>query len=279
MIVMSETSARAASCNFVHPWTAMSSAMSCASNRTGPAALWGVVDIREQQNSDGCRTCQQQNAHTRQQPATRLLRCSGVSTRPIFHAEFGEYLVSLRTKKEWTQSDAGRYARKENPRITRQVILHLEKGKTRNPKPDVLRVLAKIYDVSYDEIAEKLAEKYSRDLLGQRQRVQRKGNKGAQTPDNLNQTQEEDSDAGLVASSRLLAEHAINQVMEAARAFRKLSDEATSWSTRLEKFASDTLHDDSRVQNPVAGAAPPAHRRTVRTHDRQLDSKRRRGGR
>jgi len=86
----------------------------------------------------------------------RVLGFRSVSQRPIFHAEFGRYVAELRERRGWSQSDAARFGGKKNPALTRQVLLHLEAGKTKDPDPEVLRAVALLYGVSYEQIVSKL---------------------------------------------------------------------------------------------------------------------------
>jgi transcriptional regulator with XRE-family HTH domain len=84
-----------------------------------------------------------------------MLGFAGVPARPIVYKNFGGYLARVRTEHGWTQSDAARKARQR--RIpgspTRQVLLHLEAGKTKNPDPSVLRAISTLYQISYEEVA------------------------------------------------------------------------------------------------------------------------------
>lgn len=102
-----------------------------------------------------------------------MLGFTAVARRPIFHAEFGAYLADLRTQKGWSQSDAARYGGKKSKLLTRQVLLHLEAGKTKDPDPEALRALALLYDVPYEQIVAKLvACRYGiAPLSGSRQSV------------------------------------------------------------------------------------------------------------
>lgn len=96
-----------------------------------------------------------QMAHAVNNPHMTVLGFPSVSKRPIFHAQFGEYLAGLREAKGWNQSDAARFGVKKSKLLTRQVLLHLEAGKTKDPKPDVLRAVALLYGVPYEQIAAK----------------------------------------------------------------------------------------------------------------------------
>jgi transcriptional regulator with XRE-family HTH domain len=111
-----------------------------------------------------------------------VLASAPVSARPIFHADFGRYLAKLREERTgWTQSDAARFGQKQNPVLTRQVLLHLEAGRTKDPEPEVLRALAQLYGVEYSEIAGRfVAQRYGIDI-GHRD-LPRHGRSGESTP-------------------------------------------------------------------------------------------------
>lgn len=73
--------------------------------------------------------------------------------RPVFHESLGQFFVSLRDEKGWTQRQAGALAeRRELPGLTRQVLWRLEAGKTKNPEPGVLRSIAELYEASYEDL-------------------------------------------------------------------------------------------------------------------------------
>jgi transcriptional regulator with XRE-family HTH domain len=79
-----------------------------------------------------------------------------VPNRPVFHEAFGQHLKSLRDAKGWTQSDVERYAIQRKLPVTRQIVLQLEKGKTKHPKPVVIRALGDLYGVPYEDLAARL---------------------------------------------------------------------------------------------------------------------------
>lgn len=158
MTVMSVTPARFANSSFVHPLMAMSSAISCALNRTGDAGLLGAVDIVSRSLRAASSRCQQHNADNVNNFRTAVLGCNPVAGRPVFHKEFGQYLIGLRNACRWSQSDAARFAKQQDLGITRQMILHLEKGKTKDPAPQALRDMAVLYGTPYEMIVWKFIE-------------------------------------------------------------------------------------------------------------------------
>ena len=85
-----------------------------------------------------------------------------MTKRPIYHAEFGRYLVALResnklmTGQPWTQSDAARFAAERGLPLTRLILRGLEEGKTKNPEADVLRAVADLYEVPYTDLVTRL---------------------------------------------------------------------------------------------------------------------------
>lgn len=82
--------------------------------------------------------------------------------RPIFHKQLGRFFEGLRTARGWTQSDAARYAEQRGlTGVSRQVILRLEKGATKNVEPNVLQSLAELYGTDYQRVvSEFLAARY-----------------------------------------------------------------------------------------------------------------------
>jgi transcriptional regulator with XRE-family HTH domain len=140
----------------------MSSAIRCASNRIGAATV-ASVDIVSRSLRQSCSHRQQQNVDVANISTGAVLASGRVAGRPIFHKEFGVFLAKLREEKTgWSQSDAARFGAKHSPLLTRQVILHLEAGKTKDPEPEVLRALATLYGVPYEDIARRfIAQRYS----------------------------------------------------------------------------------------------------------------------
>ena len=73
--------------------------------------------------------------------------------RPIFHPEIGRVFERLRLDRGWRQSQAADIAKRRGlSLITRQVILRLERGQTKNVEPDVLRQIASLYETSYRHV-------------------------------------------------------------------------------------------------------------------------------
>lgn len=82
-----------------------------------------------------------------------------MSARPVYHPGLGEFFKGLREKRGWTHSEAAQFADRRQLRpLSRQVILRLEVGKTKNPEPEVLRSLAALYDVPHEELLAKFWE-------------------------------------------------------------------------------------------------------------------------
>jgi transcriptional regulator with XRE-family HTH domain len=80
--------------------------------------------------------------------------------RPVFDAELGRFFVELRQQRGWTQRQAEDIAarRKLEP-LTRQVLWRLEKGKTKNPEPEVLRAVADLYDLAYQDVVSRFVQR------------------------------------------------------------------------------------------------------------------------
>jgi hypothetical protein len=82
-----------------------------------------------------------------------------VPKRPVFSKELAHFFVSLRDDKGWGQRQAADFARRraengerELKPLTRQVMLKLEAGKTKNVEPAILRAVAALYGKTYEEI-------------------------------------------------------------------------------------------------------------------------------
>lgn len=114
--------------------------------------------------------CQQQNVDNGNYFSRGVLASAQMVGRPIFHKQFGEFLAGLRKRKGWTQSDAARFAEQRHlTALTRQVLLHLEAGKTKDPDPSALRDLAMLYGVAYEDIAgEFVAHRFGVQIAGRR---------------------------------------------------------------------------------------------------------------
>lgn len=76
-----------------------------------------------------------------------------VTKRPIHSKALGEYFVSLRKRKDWTQRQAHEVAGRRDLPITYQALRGLEDGTTKNPDPGLLRAIATLYETSYEEVA------------------------------------------------------------------------------------------------------------------------------
>ncbi len=90
-----------------------------------------------------------------------------MADRPVFHKQIGAFFVGLRSDKKWTQRQAEIFAGQRGlGNLTRQVLWRLEKGKIKNVEPDVLKDVAALYGLSYEEIAARyLKTRYGVDLL------------------------------------------------------------------------------------------------------------------
>jgi transcriptional regulator with XRE-family HTH domain len=92
--------------------------------------------------------------------------------RPVYFPRLGAYLRGLRTAKQhtdprWKQQTFAEQSAKAHGlvRLTRQVILRMEKGQVKDPDPDVLRSFADLYGVPFVMVfAEFIQEKYGVDL-------------------------------------------------------------------------------------------------------------------
>lgn len=74
--------------------------------------------------------------------------------RAVYHPEVGKFFRGLRDKRGWSQRQAVEIARRrEIPSVTRQILIRLERGQTKNPEPEVLRGVAALYEMPYEELA------------------------------------------------------------------------------------------------------------------------------
>lgn len=109
-----------------------------------------------------------------QRPATLqtgpVLASADVAKRPVFYKDLAKFLEDLRTEKGWGQSQAADIAQRRGLTVaTRQKILRLETGKTKNIDPEVLRAVADLYERPYLElVGHVVAERYGIDLASGR---------------------------------------------------------------------------------------------------------------
>jgi transcriptional regulator with XRE-family HTH domain len=61
--------------------------------------------------------------------------------------------MQLRDDRGWNQSEAADMSRRKgHPALTRQVLLRLERGQTKNPEPEVMRAVAALYGLDYADL-------------------------------------------------------------------------------------------------------------------------------
>lgn len=73
--------------------------------------------------------------------------------RPVYLKDLGDFFTELREQRGWNQSEAADMAQRRGllP-LTRQVLLRLERGQTKNPEPEVMRAVAALYGMDYGEV-------------------------------------------------------------------------------------------------------------------------------
>lgn len=77
-----------------------------------------------------------------------------MAERPVFHSDLGTHLVRLREARGYGQRQAADIAaRKGLEALSHQVIHRLEHGKVKHPDPEVLRQVAALYEVDYEDLA------------------------------------------------------------------------------------------------------------------------------
>jgi transcriptional regulator with XRE-family HTH domain len=78
--------------------------------------------------------------------------------RAVRYKELGDFFIGLRAARGWTQSHAADIAqRRELAPLTRQVLLRLERGQTKDPSPGVLKAIASLYEIPHEEVVRRLA--------------------------------------------------------------------------------------------------------------------------
>jgi HTH-type transcriptional regulator, competence development regulator len=124
-----------------------------------------------------------------------------MAERPTFHAELGEYFVGLRQRRELGQRQAAEIADRRNiTALSRQVLLRLEQGKTKNPEPEVLKAIADLYGVTYDELVIRCVEaQYGVEM--------RPAKPGEPKPETKAQPELTEEDQILIGFRRLAAKH------------------------------------------------------------------------
>jgi transcriptional regulator with XRE-family HTH domain len=86
--------------------------------------------------------------------------------RPKFHPELGVFFQQLREERGWGQRQAAAFAEKKNlPRLSRQVLIRLERGQIKNPEPETLRSLSVLYGTAYEDLLRRyVLARYGTDL-------------------------------------------------------------------------------------------------------------------
>lgn len=73
--------------------------------------------------------------------------------RPVFYPELGRFFQGLRDRSGYGLRQAATLAQNRHLHaLTKGVLEGLEKGKTKNVDPDVLRAIATLYDQPYEDI-------------------------------------------------------------------------------------------------------------------------------
>jgi transcriptional regulator with XRE-family HTH domain len=76
-----------------------------------------------------------------------------MSPRPVFHGQIGAELRELREARGWSQSQAVHLAgRRHLPAVSVQQLRFLEEGRTKHPDADILRSVAGLYGLEYQDL-------------------------------------------------------------------------------------------------------------------------------
>ena len=90
---------------------------------------------------------------------TSAVAWENVRRRPVYHPELGSFFRELRKSQGWTLRQAGDIAHRRGlTSLSRQVLFRLERGQTKNPEPEVLQALAKLYNFSYSVLVGRLTK-------------------------------------------------------------------------------------------------------------------------
>lgn len=108
--------------------------------------------------------CQYQSFAARCDVATAHYDRPRMGSRPIFMPDLGTYFVSLREGRGWKQMQAAAIAHRRGIPLSYQALRGLEGGKTKSPDPAVLRAVAALYQVPYEQVVERVvAVRYGLD--------------------------------------------------------------------------------------------------------------------
>lgn len=75
---------------------------------------------------------------------------------PVFHPELGKFFKDLRESRGWSVRGASLRADDKGLGVLNyQVLFRLEHGQIKNPRPDVVRALAQLYGLRYEDVAQR----------------------------------------------------------------------------------------------------------------------------
>lgn len=154
-------------------------------------------------------------------------------TRRIFHPELGQFFRKLREDREMGLRQAADMARRRGLKsLTLNSLGKLERGGTKNPEPELLRDIATLYEMTYEELVGRFVEQ----RFGTRSDLIRHWTTGQSAP------QQEGGSADVPASAQArireleqqLAEREafLDQTQDAARALWRLYVERAATKDR-----------------------------------------------
>lgn len=193
----------------------------------------------------------------------RSVQVGDTRERPVYFPRLGAYLRELRTIQgasdaRWNKQTYAEQVAKTRGlvRLTRQVLLRMEKGQVKDPDPDVLRAFADLYGIPFEAVfAHFIQEKYGVD-------VSRRA---------TSDTPGDSSDAPLVALSSAVA--LIVDLIEAAHAFQTVAANAQERAEHLQSIAArlgqHAAGDEAAVVRDPSPDAVPRHRTGHHKNDRQ----------
>lgn len=117
----------------------------------GDATVRRFVDIVNITVAPARSHCQQQNVDISNKFFEGVLASPTVGTRvakrPIFHKHFGTYLKRTREDRHWKPRHVLLRAHKIDKRFNRNLLIRLEAGQVKHPKPWMIQVLSGVYGV------------------------------------------------------------------------------------------------------------------------------------
>lgn len=105
--------------------------------------------------------CQEQFIAARCNAAGAHYDSDQMPARPKFLPDFAKFLVDAREAHGWKQAQAADIAVRRRLQVGYQSLRWLEEGKIKNPEPELIQAVAKLYGLPYEGVlARLLSERY-----------------------------------------------------------------------------------------------------------------------